>query len=201
MIRGRPGRFGVNVHFRAISGRCHRRIVSGVTIVATCRKTRRPSRRPFVARRRRWSSVSRRRRPFSWSVRTRFSSTRYSMTCCCRQLTHPASVTSSTCRLALQSTKRHGRWRAGICPTRHAGHAGSEAGTLWQVPACTISCLRTGRGVAPTGRYSTSVRRKRTTSSIRLGDSTPSASAVNVEIGDPPLPMPVGGPPDPASVG
>jgi hypothetical protein len=102
--------------------------------------------------------------------------------------------------LALQSTKRHGRWRAGICPTRHAGRAGSEAGTLWQVPACTISCLRTGRGVAPTGRYSTSVRRKRTMSSIRLGDSTPSASAVNVEIGDPPLPMPVGGPPDPASV-
>jgi hypothetical protein len=35
MIRGRPGRFGVNVHFRAISRRCQRRIVSGVTIVAT----------------------------------------------------------------------------------------------------------------------------------------------------------------------
>ncbi len=29
VIPGRPGRFGVNVHFRAISCRCHRRIVSG----------------------------------------------------------------------------------------------------------------------------------------------------------------------------
>jgi hypothetical protein len=41
-------------------------IVSGVTMVATCRKTRRPSRRPFAASRWRWSSVSRRRRPLSW---------------------------------------------------------------------------------------------------------------------------------------
>jgi hypothetical protein len=77
MIPGRPGRFGSNVHFRAISWRCHRRIVSGVTIVATCRKTRRPSRRPFTTRRRRWSAVSRRRRPESCPLRTRFSSTRY----------------------------------------------------------------------------------------------------------------------------
>ena len=52
VIPGRPGRFGVNVHVRAISCRCHRKIVSGVTIVATCLKTRRPSRRPFAARRR-----------------------------------------------------------------------------------------------------------------------------------------------------
>jgi hypothetical protein len=51
-IRGRPGRFGVNVHLRAISCRCHRRIVSGVAMVATCLRTRRPSRRPFAARRR-----------------------------------------------------------------------------------------------------------------------------------------------------
>src|SRR5437773_344055 len=65
MIPGRPGRPGVKVHFRAIRRRCHRRIVSGVTMVATCRKTRRPSPRPLAARRRRWSSVSRRRRPFS----------------------------------------------------------------------------------------------------------------------------------------
>jgi hypothetical protein len=96
MIPGRPGRVGVNVHFRAISCRCHRRIVSGVTMVATCRKTRRPSRRPVAARRRRWSSVSRRRRPFTCSWRIRFSSTRYSITCCWWRLTHPASVTSST---------------------------------------------------------------------------------------------------------
>ena len=57
MIPGRPGRLEVNVHLLAMSCRCHRRIVSGVTIVATCRKTRRPSWRPFAARRRRWSSV------------------------------------------------------------------------------------------------------------------------------------------------
>jgi hypothetical protein len=82
MIPGRPGRLGVNVHFRAIMWRCHRRIVSGVTMVATCRKIRRPSRRPFAARRRRSSSVSRRRRPVSCPLRTRFSSIRYSMTCC-----------------------------------------------------------------------------------------------------------------------
>jgi hypothetical protein len=80
MTPGRPGRVGVNVHFRAISGRCHRRIVSGVTMVATCRKTRRPRRWPFAARRRRWSSVSRRQRPVSCPLRTRFSSIRYSMT-------------------------------------------------------------------------------------------------------------------------
>jgi hypothetical protein len=98
MTPGRPGRVGVNVHFRAISCRCHRRIVSGVTMVATCRKTRRPRRWPFAARRRRWSSVSRRRRPFSCPLRTRFSSIRYSMTCCWWRLTHPARVTSSTCK-------------------------------------------------------------------------------------------------------
>jgi len=73
MIPGRPGRFDVNVHFRAINCRCHRKIVSRVTIVATCLKTRRPSRRPFAARRRHWSSVNRRRRPFTCSLRTRFS--------------------------------------------------------------------------------------------------------------------------------
>jgi hypothetical protein len=48
MIPGRPGVFGSNVHLRAISCRCHRKIVSGVTMVATCLKTRRPSRRPFA---------------------------------------------------------------------------------------------------------------------------------------------------------
>jgi hypothetical protein len=62
-VPGRPGRFGANVHFWTISRRCHRRIVSGVTMVATCLRTRRPSRWPFTARRRRWSSVNRRRRP------------------------------------------------------------------------------------------------------------------------------------------
>jgi hypothetical protein len=49
MIPGRPARFGSNVHFRAMRCRCHRRIVSGVTTVATCRKTRRPAGDPFAA--------------------------------------------------------------------------------------------------------------------------------------------------------
>ncbi len=96
MIPGRPGRCGTNVHFRAISHRCHRRIVSGVTMVATWLRTRRPSRRPFTARRRRWPSVNPRRRPFSCSLRTRFSSTRYSMTSYWWRLIHPARVTSSS---------------------------------------------------------------------------------------------------------
>src|SRR6266550_5484189 len=45
---------------------------------------------------RRWSSVNRTRRPFSCSLWTRFSSTRYSMTSCWWRLTHPARVTSSS---------------------------------------------------------------------------------------------------------
>src|SRR6266446_1904680 len=45
---------------------------------------------------RRWSSVNRTRRPFNCSLRTRFSSTRYSMTSCWWRLTHPARVTSSS---------------------------------------------------------------------------------------------------------
>ena len=52
---------------------CHRRIVSGVTMVATRLRTRRPSRWPFAARRRRWSSVNRMRRPSICSLRIRFS--------------------------------------------------------------------------------------------------------------------------------
>src|SRR5437870_1392336 len=39
MMPGRPGRFRSNVHFPAISRRCHRRIVSGVTMVTTCLRT------------------------------------------------------------------------------------------------------------------------------------------------------------------
>src|ERR687892_2579181 len=63
MSPGRPGRRYSDVHFWAISRRYQRRIVSGVTMVATCLRTRRPSLRTFTARRRRWSSVSRTRRP------------------------------------------------------------------------------------------------------------------------------------------
>ena len=142
MIPGRPGRFGVNVHFRAISCRCHRRIVSGVTIVATWRKTRRPSRRPFAARRRRWSSVSRRRRPLSCSFRTRFSSTRYSMTCCWWRLTHPARVTSSTCKGV--EIGRHRPILPGLTPYRVRGSTeySDTTGDLWTCPGAWAPASR-----------------------------------------------------------
>ena len=81
----RPDRPFAYVHFRAISCRCHRRIVSGVTMVATWRNLRRPSRCPRTASRRRSSSLSRRRRPRSCPRRMRFSSIRYArVSCCCR---------------------------------------------------------------------------------------------------------------------
>ena len=44
---------------RAISSRFHRRIVSGVTIPATCSSTLRPRTFPLMARQRRCSSFSR----------------------------------------------------------------------------------------------------------------------------------------------
>jgi hypothetical protein len=51
-------RFLAYVHLRATSCQCHRRIVSGVTTVASWRKTRRLSRWPRTASRRRSSSVN-----------------------------------------------------------------------------------------------------------------------------------------------
>ena len=50
-----------HVHLRATSWRCQRKIVSGVTSVATSASTRRPSRCPSSARRRRSPSSKRRR--------------------------------------------------------------------------------------------------------------------------------------------
>jgi hypothetical protein len=61
--RGRPVRRLAYVHWRTTRWRCHRRMVSGVAMVATSRRVRRPSRCPIAARRRRSSSLSRRRRP------------------------------------------------------------------------------------------------------------------------------------------
>ena len=69
-----------NVHFLAISRRYQRRIVSGVTLVATCCRIRRPSRWPFAARRRRWSSVNWTRRPLSCSRRARIVPCRLRLT-------------------------------------------------------------------------------------------------------------------------
>ena len=53
MRPGRPTRLLGYVHLIAISRQCHRKIVSGVTIVATCIRSRRPIRFPFAAKRRR----------------------------------------------------------------------------------------------------------------------------------------------------
>ena len=54
-----PGRRVRRVHFRLISSRCQRRIVSGVTMVARWRSARRPTWWNGTASRRRWSSVKR----------------------------------------------------------------------------------------------------------------------------------------------
>ena len=80
------------VHLRAMSCRCHRSIVSGVTIVATSRKACRPSRYARAASRRRSSSVSRRRRPPSCRRRTRFSSIRYASASRSRRSSQPVTV-------------------------------------------------------------------------------------------------------------
>ena len=67
-VRGRPGpRFFEPSYFRATSRRYHARMVSGVTIPATSLRTFRPKALPLTAKRRRWSSVRRRRRPPSCS--------------------------------------------------------------------------------------------------------------------------------------
>jgi hypothetical protein len=64
----RPGWLAY-VHFRAISCRCQRSNVSGVTIVAISRKAVRPTRYARAASRRRSSSVRRSRRIPSWRRR------------------------------------------------------------------------------------------------------------------------------------
>jgi hypothetical protein len=79
---------------RAMSSRCQRRIVSGVTMVASCSSIFRPRILPLTASRRRWSSLSRIRFFPSFSRRTRFSVRRYSTTSCCRQLIQPARIRS-----------------------------------------------------------------------------------------------------------
>ena len=76
-VIGRPRRRrALPSYFRAISLRYQRRIVSGVTMLATCARIRRPSVWPRTASRRRWASVRRSGRGPSCSRRTRFSSRR-----------------------------------------------------------------------------------------------------------------------------
>ena len=80
-----------------MSCRCHRRMVSGVTMLARSFRTRRPSFLPFAANRRRWSSVSRSRFPPRCSLKTRFSSRRYSIAACWCWLTQPARMARKSC--------------------------------------------------------------------------------------------------------
>ena len=76
-VRGRPGpRFLLPSYFWAISFRCQASNVSGATIVATSARIFRPKPLALVAKRRRWLSSSRSRRPPSCSRSTRFSSRR-----------------------------------------------------------------------------------------------------------------------------
>ncbi|MFT4542534.1 MAG: hypothetical protein ACI835_005002, partial [Planctomycetota bacterium] len=82
MSPGRPTRVLWCVHLSAISFRCNLIRVSGFTMVAVLSRTLRPRRLAFAASRRRWSSFSRSGFPPSCFFNTRFSSTRYSMTCC-----------------------------------------------------------------------------------------------------------------------
>ena len=77
---GRPGevRFFDPSNFLATSRRCHARIVSGRTMVATSASALRPSCLPMCARVRRSPSVSF-NRPGICARRMRFSATRYSL--------------------------------------------------------------------------------------------------------------------------
>ena len=73
------------------------RIVSGVTMPATCLRTRRPSWWPRTASRRRWASVRRSGRGPRYSRRTRFSSRRYSIRSSWWRFTQPANVRTRNC--------------------------------------------------------------------------------------------------------
>ena len=94
---GRPGRCRVYVHFRTINSRCHRRMVSGVTSVATSRNTSRPRRCPSTARRRRCTSFNRSRRLVNCAFSARFSSRRNAITSRCSRSSHPSRAASRIC--------------------------------------------------------------------------------------------------------
>ena len=80
-----------------MSSRYQRNNVSGVTRSAISLRFSRHNAFAFAARRRRWSSVKRRRRAPSCSPSTRFSSFRYSITSCWDRSTQPAKVNARNC--------------------------------------------------------------------------------------------------------
>lgn len=94
-MRGLPGpRLALPSYFIAMSFRCQRRTVSGVTMLQHVESSLRPSAFPSTASRRRWSSFKRGRFFPSDSRRTRFSSLRYSTTAAYSWFIHPAIAMS-----------------------------------------------------------------------------------------------------------
>jgi hypothetical protein len=154
---GRPDRPFAYAHLRAINCRCHRRIVSGVTIVATRRSPRRPNRCPRTASRRRSSSLSRRRRPCNCPRRMRFSSSRYApAACCCRspadqrgerepqeqRVNHGGSLSHRPkCSLAKQVGRVMGHYAVGVVDThRSVDDLRSFRSARWLCPATQSAC-------------------------------------------------------------
>ena len=87
----RPGlRRQLESYFRATSRRCQVNSVFGVTRLANRFSVLRPSRLPWVVRRRRWPSLNRGFLPNS-SLRTRISSCKYSITSCWLRFIQPAT--------------------------------------------------------------------------------------------------------------
>ena len=96
--RGLPDlRFELPSYFMAMSFRCHRKIVSGVTMLQHVDSSLRPSAFPLAAKRRRWSSFNRSRFFPRSSRRTRFSSLIYSMTTLCSRFIQPARAMRMIC--------------------------------------------------------------------------------------------------------
>jgi hypothetical protein len=153
--------------------------IRGATRASRGRKTRRPSPRPCAARRRRWSSVSRRRCPFTCSLRTRCSSTRYSMTCCWWRLTHPASVTSSTCKglrsaFIGRSYRAHARTGTGEASTEYSDITGVTARGGTGTSRSRRRSLAASRARASDGSPAT--RRGGTSSDTSFGGASSRAS-------------------------
>ncbi len=82
----------------ATNSRCQRKIVSGVTMVAISCSALRPNTFPLAARLRRWSSPSRMRFLPNFSLSTRFSVSRYSITSYWWRLIQPARMIRNSCQ-------------------------------------------------------------------------------------------------------
>ena len=70
------------------------------------------------------------------SLRTRFSATRHSMTCCWWRLTHPARVTSSTCKGKGSSFigRSYPDWKMGKSPNEFSDTTGATPSRISSTP-------------------------------------------------------------------